>query len=123
MRPTLNGARYWSAAAVVSAALGLCFADHANAQNGFNSVRGVVTLYQRPIAGMEVLLTFDGSQVESTLTDPFGRFGFDGVAPGRYNLVARGVVHDIIRNGPPVSIFVQPPPAKPTDVRLLVPGP
>jgi hypothetical protein len=123
MRPTLHLMRYWGAMAVVTAALGFCFAKHANAQDGFNFVRGVVTLYERPIAGMEVLLTVDGSQVESTLTDGFGRFGFDGVAPGRYDLVARGVVHDIIRNGPPVSVLVQPPPAKPTRVRVLLQGP
>lgn len=123
MTATLRWMKSWGLTAIIAAALLSCFGRPVSAAGGLNAIRGIVTQFDEPIANMQVVLTLKGRQVEATRTDPFGRFGFNDVMPGPYELVARGSIHDIIRNGPPVPIFVMPPPARPTRVRVFVPGP
>ena len=123
MTATLRWMKSWGLIGLIAGALISTSGARADAQGGLNAIRGIVTQFDEPIANMQVVLTVDGRQVDATRTDPFGRFGFDDVMPGPYDLVARGSIHDIIRNGPPVPIFVMPPPARPTRVRVFVPGP
>ena len=123
MTATFHGLRSWGLTGIIAAALVSCYGERSDAAGGLNAIRGIVTQFDEPIANMQVVLTVEGRQVEATRTDPLGRFGFDDVMPGPYELVARGSIHDIIRNGPPVPIFVMPPPARPTRVRVFVPGP
>jgi tetratricopeptide (TPR) repeat protein len=70
----------------------LLAAGQARAQSGFNTLEGRVSLPggSPPPTPVRVTLTFNGRRVYETFTDLSGRFSFNALANGRYQLAAEG---------------------------------
>ena len=78
-------------------------------------ISGTVTEDQDPVAGANVKLMRGIDEVQETTTDSAGRYGFSGVRPGIYNVVAT-------KDGKTMTILVIITMANATEQNLTMPG-
>jgi hypothetical protein len=85
-----------------------------------NTVSGLVQFGRKNLEGFEVKLTSDPPvPLLPAVTDAGGKFSIKKVPPGKYKLVARGVVRNKVSQGE-VEITVKAPPAVVAPVELQV---
>jgi hypothetical protein len=80
-----------------------------------NSIHGLVTFYS-PVRGISVLL--QGPVSRRTETDGNGKFRFEDLPPGEYQLIVRGRFDGSRSGERQRSVIVQPPPNEPSRVEI-----